>query len=227
MCAAPLVPVMCGRWAALQNRTFGPYFVTMNRIPHSGRVRPVAALQNSTFGPYFVTMNRILILVVCGRWATLQGALYVAKAEGKPTQGARVALVLGAGNQLPVVATDILHVLIAEDAVAVVKMNPVNEYLGPFIVYEDRAFGCQMPCSATWDRLRPIGFSNVPFCIPIRADSYPVGFSNVLGQRRPERQEALGPIGGCPRARSGDRGSVESFAGILCLVPSPNLFDFF
>ena len=41
----------------------------------------------------------------------LQGALYRAKAAGKSGSGA-VALVLGAGNQLPVVVLDILHKLV-------------------------------------------------------------------------------------------------------------------
>ncbi|KAL4444976.1 hypothetical protein ABPG77_004026 [Micractinium sp. CCAP 211/92] len=61
-----------------------------------------------------------------------QGALYRAKAEGRGGSGG-VGLVLGAGNQLPVVALDILHKLVADDEVVVVKMNPVNEYLGPFL----------------------------------------------------------------------------------------------
>lgn len=39
----------------------------------------------------------------------------------------------GAGNQLPVVALDILHMLVAEDAVVLVKMNPVNDYYGPLL----------------------------------------------------------------------------------------------
>ena len=62
----------------------------------------------------------------------LQGGLYREKARGKASPGA-VSLVLGAGNQLPVVAGDILHKLILEDEVVVCKMNPVNEYLGPHI----------------------------------------------------------------------------------------------
>ena len=62
----------------------------------------------------------------------LQGHLYREKAKGKASPGA-VSLVLGAGNQLPVVAGDILHKLILEDEVVVCKMNPVNEYLGPHI----------------------------------------------------------------------------------------------
>ena len=44
-----------------------------------------------------------------------------------------MALVLGAGNQTPVACMDILHKLLMDDAVVVCKMNPVNEYLGPFI----------------------------------------------------------------------------------------------
>jgi hypothetical protein len=39
----------------------------------------------------------------------------------------------GAGNQLPVVALDILHVMMAEDKVALVKMNPINDYAGPML----------------------------------------------------------------------------------------------
>ncbi|KAF8059215.1 ARC6 [Scenedesmus sp. PABB004] len=61
-----------------------------------------------------------------------QGALYRRKAAGDAGPGS-VALVLGAGNQLPVVALDILHMLLAEDAVVLVKMNPVNDYYGPLL----------------------------------------------------------------------------------------------
>jgi len=44
-----------------------------------------------------------------------------------------VALVLGAGNQLPAVVLDVLHKLVVEGDVVALKMNPVNDYLGPFI----------------------------------------------------------------------------------------------
>lgn len=63
---------------------------------------------------------------------TPQGELYRHKAEGTAGEGG-VALVLGAGNQLPVVALDILHKLVFDDEVVVCKMNPVNEYLGPHV----------------------------------------------------------------------------------------------
>lgn len=61
----------------------------------------------------------------------------------EPTQGrtyrdpdaspAGVGLVLGAGNQTPVTALDILHVLVVGNQVVVCKMNPVLEYLGPYL----------------------------------------------------------------------------------------------
>jgi hypothetical protein len=62
-------------------------------------------------------------------WPWLQGTQrFHAEALGK------VALVLGAGNQTAVAALDILHKLIAENAVVICKMNPVNEYAGPYLM---------------------------------------------------------------------------------------------
>lgn len=42
-----------------------------------------------------------------------------------------VTLVLGAGNVGSITTLDVLHVLYAEGSVAIVKMNPVNDYLAP------------------------------------------------------------------------------------------------
>ena len=50
----------------------------------------------------------------------------------KNPQG-KVALVLGAGNIASIAPLDVLYKLIAEGQVCLLKMNPVNEYLGPFI----------------------------------------------------------------------------------------------
>lgn len=47
----------------------------------------------------------------------------------------RVALVLGAGNIAAIPPLDVLYKLIAEGAVCILKMNPVNQYLGP--IFED------------------------------------------------------------------------------------------
>ncbi len=44
----------------------------------------------------------------------------------------KVALVLGAGNIASIPPLDVLYKLVAEGQVCVLKMNPVNDYLGPF-----------------------------------------------------------------------------------------------
>lgn len=43
----------------------------------------------------------------------------------------RVSLVLGAGNIASIAPLDVLYKLIADGSVCMLKMNPVNEYLGP------------------------------------------------------------------------------------------------
>ncbi|MBI2568618.1 MAG: NAD-dependent aldehyde dehydrogenase [Candidatus Schekmanbacteria bacterium] len=45
----------------------------------------------------------------------------------------KVALVLGAGNVASIGPMDVLYKLFVENQVCVLKMNPVNEYLGPFV----------------------------------------------------------------------------------------------
>ena len=62
-----------------------------------------------------------------------QGAVYRRKASGQQAQGA-VSLVLGAGNQASIGPMDVLHKLVIEDEVCILKMNPVNDYLGPHIL---------------------------------------------------------------------------------------------
>ena len=45
----------------------------------------------------------------------------------------KTSLVLGAGNQINVVIQDVLHKLFHENQTVVLKMNPVNEYYGPYL----------------------------------------------------------------------------------------------
>ncbi|HEX6837323.1 MAG TPA: aldehyde dehydrogenase family protein, partial [Polyangia bacterium] len=45
----------------------------------------------------------------------------------------KLALVLGAGNIASIAPLDVLYKLVAEGQVCILKMNPVNEYLGPFL----------------------------------------------------------------------------------------------
>ena len=50
-----------------------------------------------------------------------------------PVRQGRVCLVLGAGNVSSIGPMDALYKLFVEDQVVVVKMHPVNEYLGPLV----------------------------------------------------------------------------------------------
>ena len=54
-------------------------------------------------------------------------AAYYRAAEHEP----RVALVLGAGNIAAIAPLDVLYKLVADGAVCILKMNPVNAYLAP------------------------------------------------------------------------------------------------
>lgn len=58
----------------------------------------------------------------------VQGLVY----RQKPEKGA-LALVLGAGNISAIAPTDALHKLFAEDQVVLLKMNPINDYVGKFL----------------------------------------------------------------------------------------------
>jgi len=63
---------------------------------------------------------------------TLAETVAVAYRPGASLDG-KVALVLGAGNVASIGPMDVLYKLFVENQVVVLKMNPVNEYLGPFI----------------------------------------------------------------------------------------------
>lgn len=58
-----------------------------------------------------------------------QGRIYRDHACGAARPG--VALVLGAGNVAAIAPRDVVHKLFVDDQVVVLKMHPVNEYLGP------------------------------------------------------------------------------------------------
>jgi Aldehyde dehydrogenase family len=62
-----------------------------------------------------------------GKPAT-QGAIY----REPPAKG-KVALVLGAGNVSSIAPMDVLYKLFAEDEVVILKMNPVNAWVGPHL----------------------------------------------------------------------------------------------
>jgi hypothetical protein len=61
-----------------------------------------------------------------------QARIYRDKAAGKTHPG-KVSLVLGAGNVASIGPMDALYKLYAEDEVVILKTNPVNAYLGPWL----------------------------------------------------------------------------------------------
>lgn len=65
-----------------------------------------------------------------------QGRIYRDKAAGNAGSGG-VGLVLGAGNVASIGPMDALYKLFVDDEVVILKTNPVNAYLGPYI---ERAF---------------------------------------------------------------------------------------
>ena len=64
-----------------------------------------------------------------------QGRIY----RSAEQQEGKISLVLGAGNQGSIGPLDMLYKLFVENEVVILKMNPVNEYLGPYIVRGFRA----------------------------------------------------------------------------------------
>lgn len=60
---------------------------------------------------------------------------HVARSYQDPSSEGRVDLILGAGNIASIPPLDLLYKLFVEGAVAIVKLNPVNDYLGP--VFEE------------------------------------------------------------------------------------------
>lgn len=58
-----------------------------------------------------------------------QGRIY----RERPTEPGKVALVLGAGNVSSIPPMDVLYKLFADNEVCVLKMNPVNAYVGPHL----------------------------------------------------------------------------------------------
>lgn len=75
--------------------------------------------------------------ITCDIWiepgeAPTQGRIYRDKRAGRQGEGG-VCVVLGAGNQSSIAPMDVLYKLVVDDEVCILKMNPVNEQLGPVI----------------------------------------------------------------------------------------------
>ena len=124
------------------------YFI--HALEHEGKPKPVAQRRRTTSeGDQWIIRvfpETLLDKALFAGWnidlwlepgaTPEQGGIYTRKAAGERWPG-KVALVMGAGNQIFLGPTDMLHKLFVDDEVVVLKMNPVNETDGPFI---ERAF---------------------------------------------------------------------------------------
>eukprot|EP00803_Ostreobium_quekettii_P003512 evm.model.scf_151.13 EVM.evm.TU.scf_151.13 scf_151:96455-100439(-) len=72
-----------------------------------------------------------------------QGRIYRDKDAQNGKLTGQVGLVLGAGNVVSTTVIDILHMLLVEDHVVIVKMNPVNAFYGPFVEKAVAPFHCR------------------------------------------------------------------------------------
>ena len=131
-----------GPWALLYGLSQAMH--TLREIEQHGHPRiPRSAIRQASTGQVVVDVfpsslyDRLLLSGVTGEvWMEPevtpdnlpehQASFYRQK---NPT--GKVALVLGAGNIASIAPLDVLYKLVAEGQVCMLKMNPVNEYLGP------------------------------------------------------------------------------------------------
>ena len=89
-------------------------------------VGPVGGLENMIFPGY----RQEVWMKPDAQYPPTQGHVYRKAAAGSPVDGG-VGVVLGAGNQWVITILDALHLLITENRLPILKMNPINEHIGP------------------------------------------------------------------------------------------------
>ncbi len=120
---------------------------TRSALEHDGRPRPqsmrtaatgqqVARVFPRNLIERFVYHNMSAEVWIEPDRPATQGRIYRDKEEGNFSEGG-IALVLGAGNISSIGPLDAVSKLFVEDCVVVLKMHPVNAYLGPLF---ERAF---------------------------------------------------------------------------------------
>jgi acyl-CoA reductase-like NAD-dependent aldehyde dehydrogenase len=129
-------------WIAGPVATLWNLRLLIKTLTANGQPAPVAIEQkaNQTVAQIFPdnVMDRLLFLGFKGEvWMepgqpATQGLVY-----RQPSAEGKLALVLGAGNVSSIAPADMLYKLFAENQVVILKMNPVNEYMGAFL---ERAF---------------------------------------------------------------------------------------
>lgn len=133
---------LSGPWALLY--ALNRYIASLTQIAASGvpqvarsrrRLRPdgqlvVDVFPNTLYDRVLLSGVRAEIWMQPGVSAdTLDDTMAVWYKQQSPQP--RVALVLGAGNIASIPPLDVLYKLVADGTVCILKMNPVNQYLGP------------------------------------------------------------------------------------------------
>lgn len=130
MCSLGVVPIVS------MLSEYAQYLQTEREIPKPYRIRRLRDPDQWAVDVFPTGIDALL-------FGGFKGELYISPGYGV-TQGKTlekieretepgVALVLGAGNQFLLTAIDTIHALIMQSRVVVCKMNPVNEYMGPYL----------------------------------------------------------------------------------------------
>ena len=106
-----------------QGRPRVPKMTTRRDGQTVARVFPQSMQDRAMFGGFTAD-----VWIERGKSPT-QGAIY----SGPPTGLGKVALVLGAGNVSSIAPMDAIYKLFVENEVVLLKMNPVNESIGPLL----------------------------------------------------------------------------------------------
>ncbi len=126
-------------WIAGAISTVRNIRLLMNTLHAGGQLAPphISQRADGQFVAEVLPANAIERLLYLGYRAEVWIEPGAAPTQGKiyrePT-ACQVALVLGAGNVSSIVAMDVLSKLFSENQVAIVKMNPVNAYMGEYLV---------------------------------------------------------------------------------------------
>jgi Aldehyde dehydrogenase family len=140
-CAAKgLEPALAGEeWLSGPVATLANLRLLLQTLESNGQPPPIAVKPRSNGQ----LVAQVLPITLMERllWLGYRGEVWM-QPDQPATQGrvyrqkldrGQVALVLGAGNIASIGPMDALYKLFAEDQVVLLKLNPVNEYLGPFL----------------------------------------------------------------------------------------------
>jgi Aldehyde dehydrogenase family len=124
-----------GPWATIRNAQLLVHALRHDGAPPAPRMRKKRSGQRVAQVFPLTVRDRLLftgfraeVWIEPGKPPT-QGAIYRAKQKG----AGKVSLVLGGGNVSSIPAMDVLYKLFVEDEVCVLKVNPVNQWIGPVL----------------------------------------------------------------------------------------------